>query len=1002
MSNSKGFPIYKFASLRTPNVDEIEGENSGISPETELVNALISINESNDTNEEKLRQFNERLQATIDTDDFIKTKTALKAFFAENTEPTEAYIQKLYDNVIIRTLTKSTANAIYKKIVDELKKAYKALKREESLAEILISERLVPSFTEFKATPRPATPDDTAGKEEILARIKELSAAHDLLNEAREENVVRFDERGTVETINVENANILVALNKNDSTVDSAISEVRTALEGINEELRETKTFNRSFAEERAKESTVSLEEKAVVDGLKEVKNKYQSIEGSLITMKNAGIENLERVDKKRADKYTPLLTALRSGSLTFEEAEAKLKDEMKAVSKKLEKLPAKETYNYVGDKWLNTTQFEAYQAELEEAVGLLQHERDCKLKFPYRIADLRVVEQQPVGYLPAEIAHINNTQPGEVNTRVTRRLKRVDQSESLFIEDEVFRETDTQSTEKFSLEKEASSVQKKDNKFSINASAAAKFGAYSVSVDTGYSTSNSSTQSNSSSQSAAKEVVESIVERVSNLVRTERSTKTVEEFEETVTHVIDNSGQGTKSYVYRWLNKLVRATLKNYGKRLIFQFDVAHPAHYYLNRAIKDLPSITLPEDPRKVAVNGQSVLSIANITRDNYLAWGAIYKTELEQPPAEKIIVSDVISGDGRVIKDKMIPIKADYQCRKVRFTSHLNNGWPYRNYIVLIVGNAGYANWEGEGNLWSPYELWLNGETEQLPVSLLTGEQGHGVNFEVECVLTDQAYQAWKIKTYNAIVAAYDALREEADGKLAAFDPNLPGLNPSKKEQLIRTEIKRETIRKMFRCNPFWINDNFVVGQEFESNCCADSLHAEKVRFIEKTFDWDNMTYELHPYFYSNKNSWKKLLDLADNNPHFEAFLQASFATVQVPVHRDHLKEVAAVNFIKYNSLFNYEVIPTEMQALLDELDENTPTLFEVGLDGNALPAPTETVDLGVFNLPTSLVILECGTSDGVKPIGFPQDPAAPTSDVIIPKQYSPAIIADSCAE
>lgn len=56
-----------------------------------------------------------------------------------------------------------------------------------------------------------------------------------------------------------------------------------------------------------------------------------------------------------------------------------------------------------------------------------------------------------------------------------------------------------------------------------------------------------------------------------------------------------------------------------------------------------------------------------------------------------------------------------------------------------------------------------------------------------------------------------------------------------------QLIKDELKRETVRKMFRCNPFWLKDNFVVGQEYNPKCCTDAQNALKVKFIETTFDW-----------------------------------------------------------------------------------------------------------------------------------------------------------------
>jgi len=136
------------------------------------------------------------------------------------------------------------------------------------------------------------------------------------------------------------------------------------------------------------------------------------------------------------------------------------------------------------------------------------------------------------------------------------------------------------------------------------------------------------------------------------------------------------------------------------------------------------------------------------------------------------------------------------------------------------------------------------------------------------------------------------------------------------------------------------------------------------------------------------YADKRNWAKLLNLSDDDPHFEAFLQASFATVRIPVYRDALKETAAVNFIMNNSIANYEVVPASMTSLLDELD-GEPTKFTIGLNGEDVPAATES-DLGIFPVPTDLVILECGVENGVKPIGFPE----------IPKQFSPAIIADRC--
>lgn len=97
---------------------------------------------------------------------------------------------------------------------------------------------------------------------------------------------------------------------------------------------------------------------------------------------------------------------------------------------------------------------------------------------------------------------------------------------------------------------------------------------------------------------------------------------------------------------------------------------------------------------------------------------------------------------------------------------------------------------------------------------------------------------------------------------------------------------------------------------------------------------------------------------------------------------------------------NVIGNYLTVPANMQPIISELSNEPVTLFTHDVNGNEIPAPTSTIDLGIFNMPTDLVILECGTTNGVKPIGFPQSTDEPTSDIIIPRQYSPAIIADSC--
>lgn len=990
-------PIYRFVSLRNPNSDFPTPEIEYVVLDTDLVDELTDVIESDDSQETKLENYNKTLQTYIDSTDFIKTKKDYYAFKA--TPNNEAKLKKLYDNIVVRTLTKSNANQLFKLITDGFKEVFQALSPTRRRFEISIPESITPAFIGFKGENKEQRPEDLTPKLKLLKKLNDLSKVESLLFEAERDNISLFAITGTVLKRNLQVQGLLFYLGKESISTSEAKNVISSELRGLVSQYKEVKIFNReigvnvtSTIEEELKNNP--LNNIAIVNQL----NEFQKL---IIYLEEQSITEINAVFPVETDKYDLVYSTLNKTNFTVDEAFSFVAEEMKDINNQLKILIGTEKYSYIGSKWVNVSNFEHAYIHGEIANNIFIQHNECDLKFPYQIADLRVVETEPVGYLPGEIAHINNTQSGEKHLRETRRLKRIESFESFITDEETFRETDTQSTEKFSLENVSSDVQMKANQISVYASASGTFGPVSTSVDAGFSNSSSSINSSVVAQKEAKEVFERVVDRVSKRVRTERSTLTIEEFEEKVTHEIDNGAEGTKSFVYRWLNKLVRGTLKNYGKRLIFEIDIVHPSHYYLSRAINEVTDqIEIPEDPRKASVGGNPVLTIDSITRDNYQVWATLYKIEIERPPAEKIIVSETFSGTQASVMSKMVNIPDDYSCFIAKASSFYYDYATPGSYLICSVGLFNFASFgNGATHLWNIPTIWCSGETKQIPISIIAAEKGFYANIEIECHLSHEAYKAWQISTYNSIVAAYEELANQLEEKKNSFDPNNPGINPLRKDQMVKEEIKREAIRKMFRCNPFWLKDNYVVGKEYHPVCCYDGSNAEKVKFIETTFDWANMTYQLHPYFYSDKNNWNELLDLSDDNPHFEAFMQASYATIRIPVHRDELKERAAINFLQFNSVANYDVVPEGMDTLLAELKDNQPTLFEYDINGEKLPVPVEVIDLGVFKLPTDLVILECGNRDGVKPIGFPETDR-PDTDVSIPKQYSPAIIADSC--
>lgn len=913
--------------------------------------------ESKDEQAKKITTINQKLEAFIQSKDFFRTKaeldeamkiappvepgvTARRPQGPADTNPGKKLYETLYDNIFVRTLTKSTTTETFKALIDNLKLLHQRLNRESRGREdavtqklaITLPEGLVMSFSPPRPTPAPRPALDEA-RNALLGQIQDLTAQQEQLKKSKADNTQRM--AAERQKLAVEQpAPPEPPAGPTDRPAAPAIRRVATPTDATN----------------------------AAWDQL--------LVESERLQIADAGI--------------TRQLTELNQ--------------------QLFQSLP-RTKYARVGDRWIDATRFEEMSSVKLDTNSLTVHS-ECEFKSPFQVADLKIVEQLTVGYVPGKIAHIHNTQQGELHEKFTERINRTELSESLMTDEETFRETDNRSAENLALTQAASEVQSEESSFNINASVSGTYGVVTASVDAGYSNSQSSQSANIASQSYAREIVQRVVERATSKITRKRSSTTIEQFTERVKHVIDNrNSTAPKNYVYRWLTELVSATLLNFDKRLFICLDLPYPAANYLSRSIKEKPGLDLPTDPRELAyADGKPFFKAQNITRANYLPIAEYYDTKLEPPPAETLVFSYVISGSpGAQNKHELVAIPEGYRAISAYVETNIGSGGspPQWNYLSVLVGRKECQRWV-QGNptpLLQPRGL--DKETKFLPISIFTPfGNGFALNIEVECELEESAFLAWQVKCYHAILEAYDNLKAKAEGKMSEFDPSLPGLHPMKKKQLIKTELKKGALSKMFRCNPFWIKDNYEVGKDYDPACCTDTLNGERVRFLETLCDWNNMTYEFYPYLYADKDNWARILELTDDDPHFESFLQASFATVRIPVHRDPLKEIAAVNFVTNNSIANYEVVPAEFHSLLDELDNGKPTKFTTGLNGEPLDVPTEVIDLGIFPVPTDLVILECGVESGIKPIGFKQVEAAGTT-LTIPKQYSPEIIGDRCS-
>ncbi|WP_138432554.1 hypothetical protein [Winogradskyella algicola] len=225
-------------------------------------------------------------------------------------------------------------------------------------------------------------------------------------------------------------------------------------------------------------------------------------------------------------------------------------------------------------------------------------------------VADYNKVEQTTQGYVEGDVAHIENIMAREYKSRSTRRLRRQEDTFTSSSETESEQLTDTTSVDRFEMQSEVAKVIQEAKDFSAGTSFNASYGTRNKGIQLGananYATHNSSEQSTQQAVTEAKEITERALDRIVSKVKEERIEKIVEEFEENNTHGFDNR-KGDKHVVgvFRWVDKVFKNQIINYGKRLMFEFMVPQPGKLHklgmISAQNTDDTLLVEPIDPRK-----------------------------------------------------------------------------------------------------------------------------------------------------------------------------------------------------------------------------------------------------------------------------------------------------------------------------------------------------------------------------------------------------------------
>jgi len=619
-------------------------------------------------------------------------------------------------------------------------------------------------------------------------------------------------------------------------------------------------------------------------------------------------------------------------------------------------------------------------------------YDRDvCRIK-PLGIADYRRVEQVLWCYQPGEVAHIENVMMGETRERNTRFLHRTENTLTVETDEETTKERDTQTTDRFEITKESEKVIKDDLSFTLGVQVQASYGVVRINADTNFALAHSTSESDKSSSKYAKEVTDRALERVVKKTREEQIQKVIEEYEENNKHAFVNSTSTNFVGLYRWVNKIYQAKIVNYGKRLMFEFLVPEPGAFHLfamtKSPIDSSVSITKPVDPREGTASLPPLTSHLGIAATNYAAWAALYDAKVDPIPEQQLTIAKTYNRDGLDQNVQFSDAKNDLKVPDgyeglsffASYGLHAETHDGGANWITVFIGTrSAFAS--GGGSFSGP----LAGEDDFVPVSVMGRTRMYGLAIEVVVSRKPATYEAWQIKTYNAIMKGYEdklaAYQTAVAEALARADSQIVGTNPAINQQITVQELKKACIRLMdIDCDPVASEAMKAPGKgpcdypEFD--CCEAMRDGNYVQFVEQAFEWDLMTYLFYPYFWGRKCNWKQLYQISDPDPQFLAFLQAGYARVVVPVRPGY--HDAALRWLVDNQPWNggsapgvdspmYLAIANELKQEVGEVDPS--------------------VEPWLITVPTTLTVLQA-ESAAVPGTGLPcpqgadQDEHAPT--------------------
>jgi hypothetical protein len=185
-------------------------------------------------------------------------------------------------------------------------------------------------------------------------------------------------------------------------------------------------------------------------------------------------------------------------------------------------------------------------------------------------------------------------------------------------------------------------------------------------------------------------------------------------------------------------------------------------------------------------------------------------------------------------------------------------------------------------------------LDGEVGAIPVTFATTWNLflYNVNVEILCEPTERHTDEWRHRTHETILEASRTRLAEYEDRSAnvraAVRMDALGLSVGRKRSVEREELQRSCLavltNRQFDALSAIEHSTQGYPQPFLPN--VEPL-GRYIRFLQQAFEWEQMTWRYHPYFWGRKQYWLDKVLFDDPDEEFRDFLRAGAARVLVSV-------------------------------------------------------------------------------------------------------------------